>query len=210
MRLFSVLMFALASVAILVPTPASARGALACGGKYAVAPGDSISKIAIRAYGENRAAELYAANRNAIGSNHSILIVGTMLTIPCLDGQQGVRATTASNQRRAKVETIVRSVATAPRTEQTINASRESGLILKTLVAAPNRVVQIAFNKASAPEFILNTAIIDPLFEDITRVTQGRVRFVDAQVSNSAPHDQMNLVLNGNSGRRLHLQWISG
>ena len=159
--------------------------------------GDSISKIAIRAYGENRAAELYAANRNAIGSNHSILIVGTMLTIPCLDGQQGVRATTAPNQRRAKVETIARSVATASRAEQTVKASRESGLISKTLVAAPNRVVQIAFNKASAPEFILNTAIIDPLFEDITRVTQGRVRFVDAQVSNSAPHDQMNLVLNG-------------
>lgn len=199
MRVFSVLIFALAAVAVLVPTPVDARGALACGGKYSVAPGDSLSKIAMRAYGVNRSAELYAMNRNVIGSNHSILIVGTMLTIPCLDDLQATHTNAATGQLRPRVEPAAHSIVAAPNREQTGAVARENAFTSKTLVASPNSVVEIAFNKASAPDFILNTAIIDPLFEDIARVTQGRVRFVDAQISNSAPHDQMNLVLNGHA-----------
>lgn len=197
MRLLTTVLIALASVAALSQVPATAQGALTCGQKYAVAPGDSISKIARRVYGTNRAPELYAANRAVIGANHDLLLVGTVLTLPCLDAEQDVRESTARKLTQPKVAQATDRDAAASTKGQGGTFSRAAGFTSKTLAAAPAQIVEIVFNKASALEFILNTGIVDPLFADISRATNGRVRFVEPAEHNRDPRAQMNLVRNG-------------
>lgn len=195
MRVLSTVLIALASIATTVHTPAQAEGTLVCGQKYSVAPGDSISKIARRAYGENHAAQLYAANRSVIGRNHNRLLVGTVLTIPCLDDRRGNTAKTAVKLTQPAAEPATRSDAATTTHAQDATPPRTAGVTSKTLAADPDQIVEIVFNKSSAPEFILNVGIINPLFEDITRATSGRVRFVDPPVVNRDPRIQMDLVL---------------
>lgn len=58
-----------------------------CPTRHTVSPGDTLSRIAQRYYGDRlRFRELYAANRGVIGADPSIIEIGTVLAIPCLDG----------------------------------------------------------------------------------------------------------------------------
>ena len=197
MRMLTTILSAMASVAALSQVPATAQSAQTCGQKYAVAPGDTISKIARRVYGSNRAPELYAANRAAIGANHDLLLVGTVLTLPCLGAEQNAQENTARKLAQPKVTQATTSDAAAETNDQGGTFSRAAGFTSKTLAADPAQIVEIVFNKASAPDFILNTGIIDPLFADIARVTNGRVRFVEPAEHNRDPREQMNLVHSG-------------
>ncbi len=58
---------------------------LQCGGTYTVVPGDSLSLIAQRVYGDPSGSQIiYSANSSAIGTNPGLIFVGTVLTIPCV------------------------------------------------------------------------------------------------------------------------------
>ncbi|MDA9865171.1 LysM peptidoglycan-binding domain-containing protein [bacterium] len=53
------------------------------------------------------------------------------------------------------------------------------------------------FNKASAPPFIVNSGIVDEYLAEITKVTEGRVTFVDPEVTVRDHSVQMALVTSG-------------
>ena len=55
----------------------------------------------------------------------------------------------------------------------------------------------LTFNRASAPQFIINSGIIDEYLDQISAVTEGRVRFVDPLVTNRDGRAQLDLVLSG-------------
>ncbi|MGB5870294.1 MAG: transporter substrate-binding domain-containing protein [Albidovulum sp.] len=57
----------------------------ACG-NYVVKSGDSLRKIAKKAYGNERFQSIYNANRAIIGSNPNVIEIGMQLRLPCADG----------------------------------------------------------------------------------------------------------------------------
>ncbi|MEO0820532.1 MAG: hypothetical protein AAF074_08910 [Pseudomonadota bacterium] len=59
--------------------------AIACGGDYRVVAGDTLSEIAVRAYGTGRFGPIFEANRQRITSPQR-LEIGYVLFIPCIDG----------------------------------------------------------------------------------------------------------------------------
>lgn len=68
-----------------LPVDAAVQDRAACGSLYRVAPGDTLHKIATRAYGKSDYQAIFNANRGVL-SNVSRLEIGTELLIPCLDG----------------------------------------------------------------------------------------------------------------------------
>jgi polar amino acid transport system substrate-binding protein len=53
---------------------------------YRVAPGDTLLKIAQKAYGNDEYRMVYDANVDRIGSNPNLIEVGLLLRLPCADG----------------------------------------------------------------------------------------------------------------------------
>lgn len=53
---------------------------------YRVAPGDTLLKIAQKAYGNDKYRMIYEANTDRIGSNPNLIEVGSLLRLPCADG----------------------------------------------------------------------------------------------------------------------------
>lgn len=97
MRLSGILA-ALAGLGAVLSTPLSvqAQGVpITCGGRYAVAPGDTLRDIAIRAYGDGNYQFIFNANTDIL-RNPNLLLVGQQLRIPCLDG------TTPANENLAE------------------------------------------------------------------------------------------------------------
>lgn len=68
-----------------VPREAAAQAQIACGGFYRVAAGDTLHKIATRAYGEGDYRTVFEANRDLLPGVSQIEI-GDELFIPCRDG----------------------------------------------------------------------------------------------------------------------------
>ena len=67
-----------------IMTILSALGALACGSKHVVQPGDTLSSLAQDKIGSVFAFQLiYDANRNVIGDDPNMIYAGTELDIPC-------------------------------------------------------------------------------------------------------------------------------
>lgn len=58
-------------------------------------------------------------------------------------------------------------------------------------------ILVFTFNKTSAPEFVMNSGIIDPYLQEITEVTEGRVTFIDPPVMNRDGMVQLDLVTSG-------------
>lgn len=56
---------------------------IVCGTTYSVVPGDTLSRISIKAYGVSAYEVVYDANKEAIGDNPNDLFVGQVLNIPC-------------------------------------------------------------------------------------------------------------------------------
>ena len=72
--------------AIAGPWPDAGAGArIACGAFYRVAPGDTLHRIATRAYGNGNYQAVFAANRDIL-PDISRIEIGDDLLIPCLDG----------------------------------------------------------------------------------------------------------------------------
>ncbi len=81
-----------------LPQVASAQ-AISCGGSYTVRPGDSLSAIAQRAYGDPKTFQfLFSANSSVIGENPGIIKVDAVLDIPCLDNQTASTAPVISTE----------------------------------------------------------------------------------------------------------------
>ncbi|MEM8754596.1 MAG: transporter substrate-binding domain-containing protein [Pseudomonadota bacterium] len=72
---------------------AAQEGPIACGGKYRVVAGDTLSLIAQRAYGPTASFEdLYRVNSRTIGGDPSRLQIDMVLDVPCRDGSGEVAA----------------------------------------------------------------------------------------------------------------------
>ena len=63
----------------------AAQARIACGSFYRVAPGDTLHRIATRAYGKGDYQTIFEANRDIL-PDISRIAVGDELLIPCLDG----------------------------------------------------------------------------------------------------------------------------
>ena len=105
---------AAAVVASGLAAPAGAQvlrgdGSIACGGSYAIAPGDTLSRVAQRAYGDPMLWDLLVeANRDVLGGDPEQLAVGMSIAIPCVDvSGQRVSAEEAARKRQS-IEAVVR------------------------------------------------------------------------------------------------------
>ncbi|MEM1162143.1 MAG: LysM peptidoglycan-binding domain-containing protein, partial [Pseudomonadota bacterium] len=174
-----ILVVAIATVPFFAAVPdANAQAQITCGAEYTVVRGDSVSAIARRAYGDGELDRFFALNRDRIGPNPNLLEVGTRLRVPCdLERAQRVGL--------PPIQTESDQVGLPKQSQQQVR------------VVSGNGRINIVFNKAAAPEFILNTAIIDPLLADISRVTEGRVTFSEPPQVNRSPEAQMALVTTG-------------
>ena len=170
-----VLGLAVFGLSLLAPqmAPAQSTDRIACGPDYFVAPGDTLSQIARRAYGRlERYQQIYAVNVDRIGPDINVIEVGTALRIPCdIEGAQPAGTGAA-----------------------TFEAAPDLAV---TAQGVPSNKVDIVFNKASAPGFIINVGIIDPFLADITRATNGRVTFSEPESINRDPEAQLAGVRSG-------------
>ncbi|MEM7506057.1 MAG: LysM peptidoglycan-binding domain-containing protein [Pseudomonadota bacterium] len=161
--------------------PAQAQQRLACGQDYTVQRGETLSIIARRAYGPNQFRRLHRVNIDRMGADPNLLEVGTVLRIPC---DLSAPVTPDPPAPEAEENTAVLApAAQAPDPD--------------ALTGGPLNRVEVVFNKAAAPQFILNAAIIDPFLADIERATAGRVRFVEPASPERDPQKQLDLVKSG-------------
>ena len=179
-RTYSILLFigCLATIG----ADAFAQRSIACDQPYTIRPGDTLRSIAIRAYGSDDFQQLWNDNRATIGNDPNRIEVGDRLQLRCPAGE---RRTGSATETPAAVNGA--NFEPAP----DIDATKRKA------ANADQPKVEIVFNKASAPKFIINVGIIDPLFAEIERATEGRVTFVDPEVVDRDPENQLNLVLSG-------------
>ncbi len=169
-------------VTVAAPVFASS-GPIECGTTYTVKRGDVLGRINVRAYGKSSFRPLYNHNKSIIGSNPNVIVVGMTLEIPCKNSD----GTFAAMPGMAVVATtqVAQTDTVAPQTREAADEAVQSD------------VVVLAFNKTSAPPFVINSGIIDVYLNEITEVTEGRVQFVDPEVINRDQADQFELVTSG-------------
>ncbi len=126
---------------------AAAQG-LACGAPYTVTRGDTLQQITNRAYGPGKSYQLlYSANRAVIGGNPSLIEVGMVLQVPCLEGQSAAAPTPIAPlqttgvlpppvKRKLRITT---SSDWAPYHDQT---QAEGGMLVEVLNVALSRVME--------------------------------------------------------------------
>ncbi len=161
----------LVTFAAVLPLTAQAQASIECGQPYTVKAGDSLSLIAKNAYGDGATDELYRQNADRIGPNPDIIRLGMQLRMPC------------GLERNITIDGA--------------NFQPAPEIVASRAIAISDNTVNIVFNKASAPKFILNVGIIDPFLEDIERVTEGRVQFLEPAVVDRDPQNQLDLVQSG-------------
>ena len=83
--IFWIFLGAVPAALFVPPGDAAAQARIACGSLYRVASGDTLHKIATRAYGSGDYQAIFAANRDIL-PDISRIAVGDDLLIPCLDG----------------------------------------------------------------------------------------------------------------------------
>lgn len=199
MRILTILAVSGLLPALLITSDAQSQST--CGGEYVVRAGDTLSRIARRIYTDDDTGRFYEINRDRIGANPNLIEVGMQLRIPC--------DLAASQSQTEAIETANFQAAPDPETSPSVSTNEQASEPTETARATPSSdqatpaalaskaSVEIVFNKASAPKFILNVGIIDPLLADIEQVTQGRVRFIDPPTVNRDPQVQYELVANG-------------
>ena len=177
------MLVALLAAACLWPGAAAfGQSKIACGEDYTVRPGDTLRTIAIRTYGSDDYSRLWAENRRRIGRNPNNIARGMRLRVPCFEA-------TGPRVRRNEGEPDIGQANVEPAPELATADIRAT--------ADPQPSVRIVFNKAAAPDFILNVGIIDPLLADIERATEGRVTFMEPETVNRDPQAQLQLVRSG-------------
>ena len=184
---------------ISIATPAQAQTSvqpIACDVPYEVVPGDTLSRIATRAYGLDSFDDFYALNKDIVGENPNLISVGMQLNVPC-----GLNSEFVSNVLEAELSAAPQSNQneTASQSNQNEIASQND----QTAASPPDQTLTpgaqtpFVFNRAAAPNFILNVGIIDQYLQQITEVTQGRVTFTDPAETERNPRVQYDLVRSG-------------
>ena len=163
-------------------TDSMAQRSIDCKQAYVIRPGDTLRSIAVRATGRDDYREIWDLNRSRIGNDPNKITVGDRLQIPCPPN-----ARSDANDQTNGANTAGANFEPAP------DLARRDAT--QTNADQPN--VVIVFNKASAPKFIINVGIIDPLFAEIERETAGRVTFVDPETIDRDPESQLQLVTSG-------------
>jgi len=150
-----------------------------------------LSLIAQRAYGAGVLNEFYRVNANTIGPNPNAIDVGMVLQVPCsLRSPMGEPASAAAQPTQTAV---IGPIGNADFDAAPIEIGNGAGD-----VAAPDGAeVVLTFNKASAPNFIINVGIVDPYLAKVKEVTEGRVQFVDPAIINRDARAQLDLVRAG-------------
>ena len=88
-------------------------GTLPCGENYVVAPGDTLSVLSRRAYGDPQLYGFIAdANWDALGGNTESVRVGMELMIPCLDASGEIVTAEQAAETAASIEAVVAAVGT--------------------------------------------------------------------------------------------------
>ena len=159
-----------------------------CDVPYEVVAGDTLADIATRAYGENRLDALYELNQDVVGENPNLIFVGMRLNVPCGLGSDLVSGVLEADFSAAPQSDPTESV--LPESDQAVAAVPDETQI-------PEDGIQLVFNRASAPKFILNIGIIDEYLAQITEVTEGRVTFIDPPEIERDPRKQYDLVVSG-------------
>lgn len=91
--------------AILFAAPADAKSPISCGRLHGIERGDTLFRIAVRAYGDGwKYKSIYAANRDLLPDEKSIEI-GDQVLVPCLDGTGPATRQEALAQATAPAET---------------------------------------------------------------------------------------------------------
>ena len=164
---------AIAGAATLLTGPLAQAQSIDCGGTYTVRPGESLSIIARRAYGEaGNYTVIYNANSGRIGGNPSLISVGMELEIPCLDGATTPSTADNSTIRQEKTtealpppkERVIR-IVTATDWAPFIHEEQEQGGML-------TEVVNVAMKRATGrPKYKIDFindwgAHLQPLLSD--------------------------------------------
>ncbi|MEM7487591.1 MAG: hypothetical protein AAF390_00550 [Pseudomonadota bacterium] len=146
-----------------------------CGEPYTVVRGDTLGDISVRAYGRGAYRLFYETNVARVGQNPDLIEVGLVLRVPCLLGQIDVTPPQEADFSAPPEETPGATPETQP----------------------DGTEVTIVFNRAAAPNFIMNVGIIDEYMAEVAEVTEGRVRFVDPPVTDRDPRAQYDIVRRG-------------
>jgi LysM repeat protein len=87
------------SVAVALPFSLSAQSSeIECGTSYTVSPGDTLSKISIKAYGVSVFQVLQEANMESLGKNPNLLFVGQKILVPCRNATPVVEVAEPANE----------------------------------------------------------------------------------------------------------------
>jgi len=156
----------------------SADNSIPCDVSYKIVPGDTLARIALRAYGPNNFAALYELNKAIIGNNPNYIEVDVQINVPC-DLNPG----------------LVNSVLQADFSGTTESSDTQSSQSDNSALSGTETI--LVFNRAAAPKFILNVGIIDKYLAQITQVTEGRVKFIDPPTIVRNPRLQYDIVQSG-------------
>jgi hypothetical protein len=158
-------------------------GSVVCGaGPYVVAPGDTLGRIAQRAYGDTQLYGFIAdANWDALGGNPDSVSIGMSLAIPCVDATGKVLTPEEVATLAGSIEAVV--AATGPLTEEQIDTlfgpvALFPDVVLSRLLVA----VTFPLDVVKAGRFIESTADLP----DTERATQARAQQWDSSVQELA------------------------
>jgi LysM repeat protein len=177
---------------------------ISCDEPYIVQPGDTLRAIAQRAYSTDGFDALYQVNQQTIGPNPNAIDVGMSLIVPC-DLEQSQEQSQSQDQDQDQDQDQSQAQSQDQTQTQDVLGPDFSPALGTSATNQPGALAEIAtgteavlvFNRAAAPNFILNVEIIDKYLAEITEITQGRVRFVDPPEVVQDPRVQLDLVLSG-------------
>lgn len=177
------------AMAVVASTSVQAQtvgASIECGQTYSISPGDTLSRISVRAYGARPFQPLYQHNRQTIGPDPDRIIVGQVIEIPCFAADGSViTESDVAEAEPAPEETPAAQEVVDAQEEPSVEEAAPEELASAQEEPAPaeqgsqSDTVVLTFNKTSAPPFIINSGIIDPYLAEITEATEGRVQFVD-------------------------------
>ena len=97
---------------ILLPAATQSRvgdGSLTCGTEYTITSGDTLSRLARRAYGDPMLYGIVAdANRDALGGDPEHLSIGMSITVPCVDADGKALTPEETADAAASLEAVVK------------------------------------------------------------------------------------------------------
>ena len=196
-KLFGVALMLGIGIAV-VPTDATARPPIACGTIYTVARGDTLFKIAERAFGNGWLyKQIFEANRDVLPNSASVEI-GNELLIPCLDGTGQVVGEDAVAQEplaepgKPEATTVA---ATMEPAQTTLGLLRQATKLV-AMVALPMQSIAGPFNPTASPASITKDGLgATELTTSEPQLVIPRIRLLT--VSGFAPFADENLPQGG-------------